>query len=62
MAHKLDLKVIAEGVETEGQEKLLIGAGCDYAQGFLYSKPVPPDELESLLQLQLSNKITSQNR
>jgi diguanylate cyclase (GGDEF)-like protein/PAS domain S-box-containing protein len=62
MAHKLDLKVIAEGVESEGQEKLLIGAGCDYAQGFLYSKPVPPDELEALLQLQLSNKIASQNR
>jgi diguanylate cyclase (GGDEF)-like protein/PAS domain S-box-containing protein len=61
MAHKLDLKVIAEGVESEGQEKLLIGAGCDYAQGFLYSKPVPPDELEALLQLQLSNKIASQN-
>jgi diguanylate cyclase (GGDEF)-like protein/PAS domain S-box-containing protein len=62
MAHKLDLKVIAEGVESEGQEKLLIGAGCDYAQGFLYSKPVPSDELEALLQLQLSNKIASQNR
>jgi diguanylate cyclase (GGDEF)-like protein/PAS domain S-box-containing protein len=62
MAHKLDLKVIAEGVESEGQEKLLIAAGCDYAQGFLYSKPVPPDELEALLQLQLSNKIASQNR
>ena len=62
MAHKLDLKVIAEGVESEAQEKLLIGAGCDYAQGFLYSKPVPPDELEALLQLQLSNKIASLNR
>jgi EAL domain-containing protein (putative c-di-GMP-specific phosphodiesterase class I) len=62
MAHKLDLKVIAEGVESEGQEKLLIAAGCDYAQGFLYSKPVPPDELEALLQLQLSKKIASQNR
>ena len=62
MAHKLDLKVIAEGVESEAQEKLLIGAGCDYAQGYLYSKPVPPDELEALLQLQLSNKIASQNR
>ncbi len=62
MAHKLDLKVIAEGVESAGQEKLLIGAGCDYAQGFLYSKPVPPDELEALLQLQLSNKKAKQNR
>jgi len=40
MAHKLDMKVIAEGVETEEQLVLLANAGCDYAQGFLFSKPV----------------------
>ncbi len=49
MAHKLGLKVIAEGVETESQLKLLRNAGCDYWQGFLYSKPVPPEEFEALL-------------
>lgn len=49
MAHKLDLKVIAEGVETEEQKVLLTRAGCDYAQGYLLSKPVPPDELEIYL-------------
>jgi diguanylate cyclase (GGDEF)-like protein len=49
MAHKLGLKVIAEGVETEQQRDILKSIGCDYAQGYLYSKPVPPDEFEMLL-------------
>ena len=49
MAHKLGFKVIAEGVETEAQRDLLTAAGCDYAQGYLYSKPVPPEEFEVLL-------------
>jgi diguanylate cyclase (GGDEF)-like protein/PAS domain S-box-containing protein len=49
MAHKLGLKVIAEGVETQGQRNLLAEAGCDYAQGYLFSKAIPPDEFERLL-------------
>ncbi|WP_150047973.1 sensor domain-containing protein [Methylomonas rhizoryzae] len=40
MAHILGMKVIAEGVETEKQRDILIQAGCDYGQGYLFSKPV----------------------
>jgi len=45
MAHKLGLKVVAEGVETEMQLSLLKAAGCDYAQGFVYAPPLPAAEL-----------------
>jgi len=48
MAHKLDLKVIAEGIETTQQRDLLISAGCDYGQGYLFSKPIPANEFEKL--------------
>jgi EAL domain-containing protein (putative c-di-GMP-specific phosphodiesterase class I) len=36
-------------VETEGQRKLLAKAGCDFMQGYLFSKAVPPEEFEKLL-------------
>jgi diguanylate cyclase (GGDEF)-like protein/PAS domain S-box-containing protein len=52
MAHKLDLQVVAEGIETEQQCALLRAAGCDYGQGYLFSKPVPPQEFEALLAAQ----------
>jgi EAL domain-containing protein (putative c-di-GMP-specific phosphodiesterase class I) len=49
MAHKLGLKAIAEGIETEEQLSMLKEAGCDYGQGFLFSPPVPPESFERLL-------------
>lgn len=51
MAHKLGIKVIAEGVETAEQRDLLIAANCDYGQGYLFSRPVPAQEFEKLLQV-----------
>ena len=49
IAHALGLNVVAEGVETEWQRKMLQEMGCDFAQGFLFSKPVTPDEIQELL-------------
>ena len=49
MAHKLDLMVIAEGVETAAQRDLLAAAGCDYAQGYLFAGPMPAQEFEKFL-------------
>ncbi|MBC7683187.1 MAG: EAL domain-containing protein [Ferruginibacter sp.] len=49
MAHALNLDVIAEGVETNEQRRLLINKGCTHFQGYLFSKPVPPAEFEKLL-------------
>ncbi|HEV8111059.1 MAG TPA: EAL domain-containing protein [Burkholderiales bacterium] len=49
LAHTLGLKVIAEGVEDDEQVRLLRDLGCDQIQGYLVSRPVPPQEIEALL-------------
>ncbi|MDD4751569.1 MAG: EAL domain-containing protein, partial [Synergistaceae bacterium] len=43
MAHKLGLKVIAEGVEVEAQRDYLVGADCDTIQGYFFSRPLAPE-------------------
>jgi len=50
MAHNLGLTVVAEGVETSAQERFLKEAGCDEAQGFLYSPALPPEEFARFLE------------
>ena len=49
MAHSLGVRVLAKGVETEDQLALLRAYDCDMMQGYLFSQPLPPDELASLL-------------
>ena len=50
MAHKLGLKVIAEGVETEQQRAILTRIGCDFGQGYLFARPQAGAALEQLMQ------------
>jgi diguanylate cyclase (GGDEF)-like protein/PAS domain S-box-containing protein len=49
LAHTLGMEVVAEGVETEQQAALLAELGCDFAQGYLFSKPLPPEEVPGFL-------------
>lgn len=49
MAHSLDMHVVAEGIETNGQEMLLSADGCNSGQGYLYSPPVNADEIGRLI-------------
>ncbi|MGE4284222.1 MAG: putative bifunctional diguanylate cyclase/phosphodiesterase [Clostridia bacterium] len=53
MAHNMGLDVVAEGVETEEQLEFLQKENCDKVQGFLFSKPIPPEEFEQLLRQQM---------
>lgn len=44
LAHSLGMRVVAEGVETRAQQLLLAGAGCEFAQGFLFARPMDADD------------------
>ena len=50
MAHRLNLQVVAEGVETRSQMRRLQSIGCDYVQGYYFSRPLPVAEFEALLE------------
>jgi len=54
MAHALGMKVIAEGVETAQQRDLLAAAGCDYGQGYLFSRPIAATGFEAFMATQPS--------
>ncbi len=54
IAKYLRVKAVAEGVETPGQLSLLKEAGCDIVQGFFFSRPVPPEEFEKLIQQEIA--------
>ena len=50
MVRKLGLEVVAEGVETQAQAKTLQQHACDIGQGYLFSRPIPSNELVSRIQ------------
>lgn len=49
LAKSLNLKILAEGVETEEQKDFIVEHGCENIQGYFYSKPIPADDLEKIL-------------
>jgi diguanylate cyclase len=51
LAHELNIEIVAEGVETEGQENFLLSAGCAYGQGYRFSRPVSAAQATALLRL-----------
>ena len=55
MSHDLGMRVVAEGVETVVERDLLMEAGCDFAQGYLFGRPMPADEFQKLLLAQSLN-------
>ncbi|HEY9297945.1 MAG TPA: EAL domain-containing protein, partial [Phormidium sp.] len=55
LAHSLNLKVVAEGVETKAQQELLRHYRCDFMQGYGFSPPVPATALEKMLEEQARN-------
>jgi len=59
MAHQLGIKVVAEGIETETQKDILISAGCDYGQGFYFSKPLNEFEFMSFFDSQESKLVSA---
>ncbi len=59
MAHELELQAVAEGVETEEQERLLVTHNCDLSQGFLHSQPLTAPDCERWMRQRISRPLTS---
>ena len=57
MGHELDMEVIAEGVETEEQYKILRERGCDGVQGFLFARALPPAEIIRWLETHRAQQV-----
>jgi EAL domain-containing protein (putative c-di-GMP-specific phosphodiesterase class I) len=57
LADSLKIEVLAEGIETKEQEISLTGLGCDYAQGFFYSKPLPIEDIPEFVNNWQGNKM-----
>ncbi|WP_456269888.1 EAL domain-containing protein [Kushneria sp. AK178] len=59
LAHSLGLSVVAEGVETEASRTLLTAMACDVLQGYLLSRPLPPEQVIDWLKLYRDSEITT---
>jgi EAL domain-containing protein (putative c-di-GMP-specific phosphodiesterase class I) len=59
MAHELDLQTIAEGVETDAQERLLVSHNCDLSQGFLHTPPLTAPECERWMRQRISRPLAA---
>ncbi|MCJ8302049.1 EAL domain-containing protein [Shewanella sp.] len=59
MGQSLELKLVAEGIETHAQWQMLQALGCDFGQGYLFSHPLPAQELESYLHQQALSRAIS---
>ena len=62
LAHSLNLKVVAEGIEDDATLARLVELGCDYAQGFCISQPLPLQDLLEWLKLGTVNYLRSANQ
>jgi len=59
LGQSLGVAVVAEGVETEAQAEFLRSRGCSLMQGFLFSPPVPADEMTDMLRAGVSKRLTA---
>jgi len=62
MAHQLKMSVVAEGVETHAQRDFLVEHDCEYAQGYLFGKPLPMDKIRDLLTCGPLGLVSSQGQ
>jgi diguanylate cyclase (GGDEF)-like protein/PAS domain S-box-containing protein len=60
LGHSLEIEIVAEGIETAAQEARLLAQGCDFGQGYLYSRAVPAAEVPAILAARANRQVLSQ--
>ena len=62
LAHKLGMHVVAEGIETPEQHAILLGMQCEFGQGFLFSRPMPKQDVDALVSRMVSFSPSERSR